>query len=566
MRRSVLIVLAALLSSTVAFADGVTRSYLVGTRHPARQSVQRIVHDDSAIGGRNIEPLDIVDAFRVDLTDDEANALAKSPEVAYVQPEVVYHAFGIPAKTASNELRNPNAQTTPYGVTMVNAPAVWPATRGASINVAVLDTGIDVKHPDLQTAYAGGLNTYFGDKKYPTATAQPIDDAGHGTHVSGTIAATDNNLGVVGVAPGVKLWMVKVLDSSGSGSTTKIAQGLQWVVQQKQSNGGDWIISMSLGSCQSDIVFANAVSSAINAGILVVAASGNHDSTSPDVCTGGSSDNSYHVAYPAAYPGVVAVAAVDSTSTVADFSNFGPEVALAAPGVDVLSTVPTGTGAISYVTTSSGSVNSVPLGGSPLGTTTDTFVNCGLGKTAADFPAAVNGHIALIQRGDVTFATKAKNAQAAGASAVIIYNKDTSDLAFTLTGDPADVNHVWPLTVAVSLADGQALLAHPGSVTITYGKDDYANYSGTSMATPHVAGVAALVWSVAPNVTAATVRQALLSTAHDLGDAGVDNLYGHGLVDALAAAKQLNPALFGNGAQPPSTPPVVGRTPGRRGH
>src|ERR1043165_3236410 len=92
MRRSVLIVLAALLSSTVAVADGVAPSYRVGTRHPARQSVQRIVHDDSAIGGRNIEPLDIVDAFRVDLTDDEANALAKSPEVAYVQPEVVYRS------------------------------------------------------------------------------------------------------------------------------------------------------------------------------------------------------------------------------------------------------------------------------------------------------------------------------------------------------------------------------------------------------------------------------------------------------------------------------------------
>jgi len=566
MRRSILVVLAALLSSTVAFADGVTRSYLVGTRHPARQSVQRIVHDDSAIGGRNIEPLDIVDAFRADLTDDEAAALRNSPEVTYIETDAVYHAFGLPTKTAGNELRNLTGQTTPYGVKLVNAPAVWPATRGASINVAVLDTGIDVQHPDLQTAYAGGFNTYFGDKNFPSETAQPIDDVGHGTHVAGTIAATDNTLGVVGVAPGVHLWSVRVLDSTGSGAISKIAQGIQWVQQQKASLGGDWIISMSLGGCTPSITFSSAISSAINNGILVVAASGNHDPTAADTCTGGANDNSYHVSYPAAYPGVIAVAAVDSTSTIADFSNFGPEVAVAAPGVSVLSTVPRGMGQIATVTASSGTLTASGLSGSPFGTTTDTFVNCGLGKTAADFPASVNGHIALIQRGDVTFATKVKNAQAAGASAVIIYNKDTSDLAFTLTGDPADATHVWPLTVAVSLADGQALLAHPGSVTITYGKDDYANYSGTSMATPHVAGVAALVWSVAPNVTAATVKQALLSTAHDLGDAGVDNLYGHGLVDALAAAKQLNPAVFGSGGQPPATPPLTGRVPGRRGH
>lgn len=566
MRRMVLFAFAMLLTSTAAFAGGATRSYLIGTHHPARAAVERIKRDDSTFGVRSVDTFDIVNAFRTDLTDDEANALAKSPEVAYIEEDAVYHAFGIPTRAAGNELRNLNGQTTPYGVKLVNAPAVWPTTRGGSINVAVLDTGIDIQHPDLQGAYAGGFNTYFGDKTHPTETADPIDDEGHGTHVSGTIAATDNNLGVVGVAPGVKLWMVRVLDSTGSGAISKITSGINWVVQQKAARGGDWIISMSLGGCTPSTTFSTAVSAAINNGILVVAASGNHDSTQPDTCTGGASDNSYHVSYPAAYPGVVAVAAVDSASAVADFSNFGPEVSVAAPGVTVLSTVPRGQGQMASVTTSSGILTASGLGGSPLGTATDTFVNCGLGKAASDFPAAVNGHIALIQRGDVTFAVKVKNAQAAGATAVIIYNKDTSDLGFTLTGDAADATHVWPLTVAVSLSDGQALLAHPGTVTIFSGKDDYANYSGTSMAAPHVAGVAALVWSVAPNATAAAVKQALVSTAHDLGVPGVDSYYGNGLVDALAAAKLLNPSAFGNGAQQPPQPPVTGRIPGRRGH
>jgi subtilisin family serine protease len=564
MRRSAIFAFALFLSSTVAFAGGITRSYLIGTRHPAREAVERIKRDDSTIGARNVDTFDVVNAFRADLTDAEANALAKSPEVTYVEDDLVYHAMRVPTKVTGTELRNVNGQTTPYGVKMVNAPAVWPVTKGGPINVAVLDSGIDLQHPDLKAAYAGGFNTYFGDKNAPNETADPVDDVGHGTHVSGTIAATDNDLGVIGVAPGVHLYMVRVL-TNGSGAISKIITGVNWVVQQKAAKGGDWIISMSLGGCQPSQTFANAISNAINNGILVVAAAGNHDATQPDTCTGADSDNSYHVSYPAAYPGVIAVAAVDSAQAVADFSNFGPEVAVSAPGVTVLSTVPRGSGQIAYVNTSSGALQASGLSGSPQGTVTGVFFDCGLGKDASDFPAAVSGRIALIKRGDITFAQKVKNAQAAGASAVIIYNKDTSDLGFTLTGDPADANHVWPLTVAVSLADGQALLAHPGTVTITNDKDDYANLSGTSMAAPHVAAAAALAWSVAPNATATAVKQALLSTAHDLGDAGVDSTYGNGLVDALAAAKVLNPSAFSSPAQPP-TGPVTGRAPGRRGH
>ena len=564
MRRIVLFVIASLTSSAV-FAAGATHSFLVGTRHNAAESVHRILGDDSVVAGRNIETFDIVDAYRADLTDAEAMALRKSPEVRYVEEDIVAHAFGLRSGLAADQTRNAVGQTLPYGVKMIDAPTVWKTTRGDGVNVAVLDTGIDVNHPDLQSAYAGGFNTYFGDKSFPGETQTPIDDEGHGTHVAGTIAATDNNIGVVGVAPGVRLWMVRVLHADGSGSatgpTSKIISGIQWVIQQKQSLGGNWIISMSLGACSPSSTEGNAISSAINAGILVVAAAGNHDSSSAETaCTGGANDNVYGVSYPAAFPGVVAVAAVDSTATIADFSNFGPQVAIAAPGVAVLSTVMLGTGSIGSVTTSSGAtLTANPLDGSPFGSLSGPFVDCGLGKTASDFPASVNGKIALIKRGDVTFATKVKNAQAAGASGVIIYNKDDSDLNFTLTADSADAGHVWPLTVAITLTDGTALLAHPpASVTVAATKDDYANYSGTSMATPHVAAAAALVWSVVPSATAATIKDALLSTASDFGAPGFDNVYGNGLVNPFAAGRKLNPAAF--------PLPVLGRVPGRRGH
>src|SRR5205823_9812133 len=166
MRRLVLFLVASL-SSSIVFADGVTHSYLVGTKHRAPQSVARILSDDTAVAGRNIEAFDIVDAYRADLTDDEAIAPRKSPEVNYVEADIVVHAFGVRSAVASDQLRSPSGQTVPYGVKMVDAPTVWKTTRGESINVAVLDTGIDLAHPDLLSAYAGGFNTYFGDKSFP---------------------------------------------------------------------------------------------------------------------------------------------------------------------------------------------------------------------------------------------------------------------------------------------------------------------------------------------------------------------------------------------------------------
>jgi subtilisin family serine protease len=558
-----------------------TQRVLVATRHPAAEALARMRGDDfdpSARADRNLDTFKIVNGFVADLDESEIAALRKSPEVLYVEPDAERHAFALNVQKNDATFQ----QMTPYGISLVHAPQAWVAGRGAGINVVIIDTGIDYHHPDLAAVYAGGMNFTVTPN-----TTDPFDDAGHGTHVAGTIAAADDAFGVVGVAPQVRIWSAKVLGSDGTGNSGNIIKALDWIVSQKQALGGNWIASLSLGSCFASSLERAAFARVTSAGVLVVAAAGNHDPTRPDLCSGNpNTNNSYVVSYPAAYDNVVAVAAVDFTSTVADFSNFGPQVSIAAPGVDVVSTWPLGSGALGVVTPAGGSsVLAPPVTGTPVAEASGAYVFCGLGKPT-DFPASVKGKIALIKRGDLTFHDKVKNAIAAGATSVVIFNKDTSRIAWTLIGrldstgkpnpdlcnvpetagqchdDPADLAFPWPLTVGISLSDGQALVDHPvPSLTIKYHNNaDYAVESGTSMATPHVTGVAAAVWSMAPGASVDALKSALLSTAHDLGDPGLDNKYGYGLVDAEAAGRALNPSAFN---PQPATP--TGRRPGKRG-
>ncbi|HYM61289.1 MAG TPA: S8 family serine peptidase [Thermoanaerobaculia bacterium] len=555
--KRLLVVAVLILVPFALLADGSMHRYIVATKGPAamgRGPALRNVVD--APESRNVMEFQVVDAFAVDLTEDEAAAVAKQPGVRYVSIEKERHTFGMrvralagaPRLTDANDIRNLNGQTVPYGLNLIHAPSVWPAGRGANINVAVMDTGIDTGHPDLPTGYAGGFNFY-------SATDPPIDDVDHGTHVSGTVAAADNNIGVVGVAPAVKIWAVKVLhlvNGTGSGSSVSIVAGINFVVAKKAEVGGNWIMTLSLGSAAPDPTEQAAFQKAIDAGILVIASAGNHDPANP-----GDPQAPNAVSFPAAYPGVMAVAAVDSTSTLAAFSNQGPEVAISGPGVNVLSTVPRGTGFLNYVSDGTSFLNSLAMDGSPKGSVTGHFVDCKQGHIG-EFPAEVSGKIALIQRGDITFNAKATNAQTAGATAVVIYNNlaaadhpGPTDLISGTLLSATVTTFSGPLTTGISANDGQKLLANPtDTVTVNATADDYDYFSGTSMATPHVAAAAALVWSLAPQLTASQVKQALIQTAVDLGTPGPDTSYGAGLVDALAAAKLAAPGAFTTG--PPS--------------
>lgn len=189
-------------------------------------------------------------------------------------------------------------------------------TKGLGIKVAILDTGIDLDHPDLQDQIVATRDF--------TRSPRGVDDSnGHGTHCSGVVAAIDNSVGVIGVAPQARLIIGKVLGDDGSGFDDWIAAGIRWAIQQ-----GAHIISMSLGSPQYSAVSHKAVQEAVQAGVIVVAAAGNSGLQGVD--------------YPGKLAETLAVGAVDRNNRRADFSAVGAEVDVAGPGVEILSTYPNG--------------------------------------------------------------------------------------------------------------------------------------------------------------------------------------------------------------------------------
>ena len=195
-----------------------------------------------------------------------------------------------------------------WGHTFLNVEIAQKHSEGEDIVVAVLDTGMP-NHIDLNDNLLPGLST-IGTDIY--------DHQGHGTHVAGTIAALQNGFGVIGVAPKCKILAIKVLDDSGSGSYQSITDGINLAVENKVD-----IISMSLGCPQPSQQLQDAIQRAFNAGVIIVAAAGNSHGA---------------VDYPAAYPEVIAVSAIDKNGHIADFSCRGDAIKAAAPGVDCYST------------------------------------------------------------------------------------------------------------------------------------------------------------------------------------------------------------------------------------
>ena len=209
------------------------------------------------------------------------------------------------------------AEQIPWGIGRVNAPQVHPYNKGTDVKVAIIDTGIDYAHPDLDANYIGGYDFYNED-------SNPLDDNGHGTHVAGIVAAEDNDIGVIGVAPEADLYAVKVLSSSGSGYVSDVVQGIQWAIDNHMQ-----VINMSLGVRSNYATLKAACDAAYNAGIILVAAAGN---------SGTSGGTGVNTLYPANYDSVIAVAATTSTNAKATYSSTGPAVELAAPGDNIYST------------------------------------------------------------------------------------------------------------------------------------------------------------------------------------------------------------------------------------
>jgi serine protease len=352
--------------------------------------------------------------------DSIKGLLLNDPDIAYVEPNYVAHAFGVPNDPYFSPYQwdlydygmPSNGYASNYGIQAVSA---WNITRGAGVKVAIIDTGVAYENytdPVTGTQYA--LAPDLANTKFDTANAYDFvnndthanDDEGHGTHVCGTIAqSTNNGLGCAGIAYEATILPIKVLDSSGSGTYDAIANGIIWAADH-----GARVINMSLGGSQGSTTLYNAIKYAYNKGVVIVCAAGN--------------DGRPQVSYPAAYTECIAVGATRFDGSRVRYSNYGSALDIVAPG----------------------------------------------GDTSVD------------------------------------QNKD-------------------------GYGDGILQQTFSGSPT-NFG---YYFYQGTSMATPHVAGVAALVLSVHPEFTNEQVRTALQSTAKDLGTKGWDKYFGYGLVNAYGA-------------------------------
>jgi len=445
--------------------------------------------------------------------------LQRNPNIEYIEVDA---------------LRFPMSETTPWGIPTVQADLLSDAGTGNTL-VCIIDSGYSNGHEDLPVLGSNDATTDPGTGN-PLATSSICH---HGTHVAGTIAATANSVGVVGVNPkgNVALHIIKVFEDDASspsgcgwGYSSNLVAALDACIAAT-GPGQKTIVNMSLGGPTKNRTEQRAFNNANNAGVLSIAAAGN--------------DGNTRHSYPASYDSVVSVAAVDSALAVADFSQQTNQVELAAPGVAVRSTVSMGKGTEESLAVGGVGYEATGMEGSSQTAATGRLFRCSTvdGFGSPGDCTGASGKVCLISRGNISFAEKAVECESQGGVGVVIFNNSEALFSGTFGETVVSIPGV-----GVSGADGAVLEGKTGqSATVTTTIGNYAYYDGTSMATPHVAGVAALVWSHDTSCSNDQVRTALNSTAADLGAAGRDVAYGYGLVQASDAVAFLGQDCGGGG-------------------
>ncbi|MFN8496295.1 MAG: S8 family serine peptidase [Anaerolineae bacterium] len=257
-------------------------------------------------------------------TQDIIDAYAGLDEVEYVEPDYIASIGDSqpvgPVLTADDlrtaqQTTNDPKLSSQYHIAKMSVPSAWDVTHGDNVVIGIVDTGADFTHPDLSGKFASNGWDFVNNDN------SPQDDQGHGTHVSGiAAAATNNGVGGAGVGYNAKILPVKALDSNGSGSYSAIANGITWA-----TDNGAKIINMSLGGSYQSQTLDAATTYAWNHGVVVIAAAGNSNTSSPS--------------YPAMSPYVIGIGATDENDQRASFSNYGQNADVAAPGTNILSTV-----------------------------------------------------------------------------------------------------------------------------------------------------------------------------------------------------------------------------------
>lgn len=452
----------------------------------------------AALGGAHARlhyEFDTIEAVVATVPAAALKGLAQNPNVVEIEEDPIR----VPYAAAPGE-------APPYGIGMVGALTMQAAGfDGTGVSVCVIDSGLRI---ESGTPTSNPVTYLSGN------LPANQDGFGHGTHVAGTIAGQPYN---IGVAPGARLLISRVFgDDGGWAYSSTLADAAN-----KCGQAGAKIISMSLGGGARSKSEENAFKALANSGVLSIAAAGNAGNT--------------QTSYPAGYDIVVSVAAIDSAKARATFSQANRDVEIAAPGVHVWSSLP-------YLDVADLTAGT-PFVGSAIefaaqGTATATLVNGGLcDATSTTFA----GKVVLCARGTIGFFAKVSNVQASGGLGVVISN----DVPGGFTGTLGAGNSSTIPAISISLEDGDALRASKLGTSVTLRsthdatKNGYDAWDGTSMATPHVSGVAALLFDACPGATAAQVRSALAAGAQDLGAAGRDNVFGFGLVRACQSARAL---------------------------
>ncbi|CAM3988542.1 S8 family serine peptidase [Pseudoalteromonas byunsanensis] len=450
----------------------------------------------ATLGIQNAKFKASLNAVVAQLSEAQLAALGADSQVEYVEEDLPRRLL----------------QTQPYGIAMVQADLVDDSVASAANGgkkICVIDSGLDLPHEDM--GVRGDTISGTSD----SGTGNWYDHGGpHGTHVAGTIAALNNGIGVRGViGTDPSMHIIKVFNDDGWGYSSELVDA----INKCQAAGSD-VVNMSLGGEGSSITERNGIQAAADAGMLLIAAAGND----------GVPTNTTDVeSYPASYDSVMSVAAIDNNKDLADFSQKNSQVEIAAPGVDVNSAYPEGLGSVVSLSVAGQSYDS--NGMENQGNANAPLYNFATGE-AVDTGAS--GKVCLIERGNISFHDKVKNCEDSGGVGAIIYNNASGAFGGTL----GDTNQTTIPAVTVTDTDGAQMLNNIGmTASVNLDPSNYGLMSGTSMASPHVAGVAALVWSHHPSCTAQQIRTVLTATAQDLGAAGRDVKFGYGLVQTKAA-------------------------------